>query len=359
MKTILVVIMILLSSSTYAQDKRKIIELKNESTDITLKDFYISAVIDGRQNKDNIGFALVGKFNKKVIVDLEEGLAKSVYDYFTKSYSFDSNSTPVVLKIVQLNISEDRGLSTNKGIAKVQIEFYKSTNGQFGKVFESEAFIKQANIDVKSGHEKLIRSVLATCIEDFNNSNWKLVTPDFKEAEVVFAEKTEISEPQFSDKNQEEIQYNNVFSFNPSFGIYAAGWGLTYYRFSNIEKSDWIIPFMLSIESFYLNTATTGYTGYQKAKLNFSMPGISAFKKLAGGAYVNLTLLIPVGHETLTSEGRESENFFIGVASSQGILFIPKSNSGITIGFGIYQRLLTSKVYKKDFGVRAEIGLKF
>lgn len=210
-----------------------------------------------------------------------------------------------------------------------------------------------------SGHEKRIRSVLATCIEDFNNSNWKLITPDFKKTETVIAKKTEVSKPQISDKNQKEIHYNNVLSFNPSSGIYATGWGLSYYRFKNNEKSDWIIPFMLSIESFIINAATTGNTGYQKAKLNFSMPGISAFKKLDGGAYVNLTLLIPVGHENLTSSGKESENFLIGVAASQGILIIPKSKSGITIGIGLYQRLLTSKVYKKDFGVRAGIGLKF
>lgn len=75
---ILTVLLVLLNTICYAQDKKKIIELKNERTDITLKDFYISGVIDGRQNQDNIGFALVGKFNKKVILDLDKGLEKSM-----------------------------------------------------------------------------------------------------------------------------------------------------------------------------------------------------------------------------------------------------------------------------------------
>jgi hypothetical protein len=44
---------------------------------------------------------------------------------------------------------------------------------------------------------------------------------------------------------------------------------------------------------------------------------------------------------------------------SQGIYFIPKSKIGITLGLGVYEKLLNSKVYNNDIGVKLEIGIKF
>ncbi|MBO8132213.1 MAG: hypothetical protein H0Z29_12030 [Candidatus Marinimicrobia bacterium] len=72
-----------------------------------------------------------------------------------------------------------------------------------------------------------------------------------------------------------------------------------------------------------------------------------------------MTLLILIGNETLIDfNGNKAKNYLIELAPIQGIYYIPRLNSGITFGIGIYDRLLTSEVYKNDFGIKAEIGVK-
>ena len=49
----------------------------------------------------------------------------------------------------------------------------------------------------------------------------------------------------------------------------------------------------------------------------------------------------------------------LGVAISKELIFIPESSFGITFDVGIFERLLSSDVYKNDIGIQLEIGVKF
>ncbi|RKY47374.1 MAG: hypothetical protein DRP88_04610 [Candidatus Neomarinimicrobiota bacterium] len=357
-KRILIILFVIFNTVCYSQ--KKLIELKNEPDKIEINDFYISKVIDGRKNQENIGFIQIGLFNKKIDADLAGGVENSIYQYLQNSFSFDTSKTPIVIKIAHLNISEKTTFTNEIGRAEIKLEFYKVNNGKLGKIYETEAFVEESGMDVTRGHEKRIRSVLKTCINSFNNSNWKSKKPEFEEMESVIADKTDVTDTSFSGKKQKTIQWNSLLTFNKTFGINATGWGLSYYRYTKTGMSNWIIPWVVSIENFTINTDYFSQFEYQEAKLNYWMPGISAFKKLNDNFYANLTFLIPIGNETLTDfNGKETENFLIGLAPTQGIYFIPKSNSGITFGIGIYECLLTSEVYKSDFGFKAEIGIKF
>jgi hypothetical protein len=358
MKRILIVLFVIFNSFCYSQEK--VIELKNEPVEIEINDFYISVVIDGRQNQENIGFVQTGIFNKKVKADLVGGVESSIYQYLKTSFSFDTNKIPIVVKIIYLNISEKTAFSNEIGRAEIKLEFYKVAGGKLGKIYESEAFVEEPGMDVTKGHEKRIRSVLKTCINSFNNSDWKSINPEFEEMESVIADEADKTETSFSEINQETGRWNSLLTFNKTFGINATGWGLSYYGYTKNEKSDWIIPWVVSIESFTINTDYFSQFDYQEAKLNYWMPGISAFKKLNDNFYASFTFLIPIGNETLTDfNGNETDNFLIGLAPTQGIYFIPKSNFGFTFGVGIYERLLTSEVYKSDFGFKVEVGIKF
>ena len=89
------------------------------------------------------------------------------------------------------------------------------------------------------------------------------------------------------------------------------------------------------------------------------MPGICALRKLNDYCWFNLALQIPVGSEVLIDfYGKKTDNIFFGIEPSQGLYFIPKS-FGITFGIGLYEKFLTSEVYKSDFGFKAELGVKF
>ena len=334
MKKILIVLFIFFHILSYGQ--KKLIELKNEPVDIKLNGFYISSVIDGRENHDNIGFVRVGMFNKKVNADLSGGVEHSVLNYINNSLIVDTNLVPIVIKIVYLNISENTTFSSEIGRAEIKVEFYQLEDGKLGKLYETEAFLEEPGMDVTKGHEKRIRKILITCLKSFNNSDWRSNLPVYVEKEKILSEKENISETSFTKLNQEKVRWNSLLTFNKTFGINAEGWGFSYYGYTVKEKSNWIIPWVVSIESFTINTDYFSQFNYQKAKLNYWMPGLSAFKKLNDNLFVNLTFLIPIGSETLTDfNGHKTDNFLIGIAPTQGLYFIPKSNFGITFGIGI------------------------
>lgn len=84
------------------------------------------------------------------------------------------------------------------------------------------------------------------------------------------------------------------------------------------------------------------------------------FLKISKRVYVGFDLMLLVGAESLTDQiGRESANLLLGLGPKQALYFIPDSRFGLVIGIGLYQRLLTSEVYKNDFGFRVEAGFKF
>ncbi len=45
--------------------------------------------------------------------------------------------------------------------------------------------------------------------------------------------------------------------------------------------------------------------------------------------------------------------------SFQGLLFIPNSNWALVLKAGIYEQVLTSKLYDYDVGATLGVGLKF
>lgn len=357
---ILMLSLIGFQATLFAQNE--MIELKNEHVDLHLKNFYIEKVIDGRTNKENIGFVQKGAFNRKINADLKGGVEAAVYNYLSESVVQDTHSTPVVMRVVYLNISEHTGIASETGKAEIKVEFYKKESNELGKLYETEAFVEKPGMDVTKGHEKRIREVLVACLKSFNNSEWEKATPAFEEAKAVAESPVEMEGTSFSNVQQEAPVWNSLLTFNKTWGVNADGWGLTYYGYTINKKSDWIIPWVISLERYTIDPEYFSQWGYQEAQFSYYMPGLSAFKKLNknGNLYSNFTFMIPLGSEKLTDfRGEESTHFIIGLAPTQGLYFIPKSKFGITFGLGIYERLLTSKVYKSDIGIKAEMGIKF
>lgn len=358
MKRLVVILFVTLSAVAYSQEKW--IELKHEAVKTETNGFYISGVIDGRQNRDSIGFVQTGLADKSVSAHLYGGLENSLFNYLKNAYPRDTSQTPIVIIVKHLSISETSAFTLEKARAEIKLEFYKTSNGKLGKVYATEYFVEKQSADVSRGHEKRIKTVLDTCIERFNESDWKTVQPEFKARDRVEPADVDTTEADGSETVREDSVTNSLLTFHMAFGMNASGWSLSYYRFVNKKTSNWIIPWMVSIEAFTINPEIFQKTNYYEARLSYWMPGVSAFKRLSDRLYLNLTLLIPVGRESLTTfYGNVRQNFLFGFAPAQGLYFIPKSNRGLTFGIGVFERVLSSEVYSTDIGFKAEVGFKF
>ncbi len=152
----------------------------------------------------------------------------------------------------------------------------------------------------------------------------------------------------------------NLITYSQKYGVHANGWSLQYYGYVLKDNSNWIIPCLIGLENFTINTDYFSKSNYQSASINYWMAGVSPFRRLNNYLYINLGLQILIGSEQLKDfSGNETTNTIFGVAPSEGIYFIPKSKFGLTLGLGLYEKLLTSEVYQNDVGFKFEIGIKF
>jgi len=151
----------------------------------------------------------------------------------------------------------------------------------------------------------------------------------------------------------------NIITYTQQYGIHASGFEILGYGYFLKNDSKWIFPLTYGLEDFTINPDYFSQSGYQSARMNYYMVGISPLRKLNDYFYVNIGLQLLIGSESLIDYGgNESTNEIIGIAPSEGFMFIPKSKFGICIGVGLYEKLLSSAVYQNDIGLKIEIGLK-
>jgi hypothetical protein len=151
--------------------------------------------------------------------------------------------------------------------------------------------------------------------------------------------------------------WTSIVTVSGFFGLHADGGALLYYGFNTPEVNKWALAAMAGIEIFTIKSSYFANSGYYSASLTYWLPGLAAFRRLNNFVYLNLGSQIPIGYEELNG-GAES-NFVIGLAPFQGIWLIPKSKYGLTLAFSVYEKILTSKVYKDDLGFIVELGFKF
>lgn len=159
----------------WSQDE--LIVLQNEPIEFKASGFYIKNVIDARSDKENIGFVQKGVFKKtKIVANLKGGIEKAIYDYLKENFSQDLNAVPIVICITQFRISESNSLPII-GKAEIKIDFCRGKNGSLGKLYKAEAYVEKPAVNVSKTHEERIREVIVTCLESFNDSDWKTIDP--------------------------------------------------------------------------------------------------------------------------------------------------------------------------------------
>ena len=183
MKRYLVFIVLFgLHSVLWSQEE--LITLENEPIEFEADGFYIKKVTDAREVKGNIGFVQKGVFKKKKVnAGLKGGVETAVADYLKENFPQDPTGVPIVIRITKLNISESSSLPI-KGMAEIQMEFLREKDGSLGKLYEAESYVEKPAVNVTATHEERILEVIVSCLENFNESDWKTIEPAyFKEEE--------------------------------------------------------------------------------------------------------------------------------------------------------------------------------
>ncbi|WP_010662287.1 hypothetical protein [Marinilabilia salmonicolor] len=163
-----------------------------------------------------------------------------------------------------------------------------------------------------------------------------------------------------TDYVEEVDEWINLAVYSQRIGANATGWGVDYYGYNLTSRSRWVLPLVVGIEGFDIRPDYFNKSGYYMAEMSYMTFGISPLYHLGDKFYLNLGVRLIYGEEELTDfSGDVSSNIFFGLNPSQGIVFIPESKFGVTLGIGIYEKVLSSNVYNNDVGVTFQLGIKF
>ncbi|MEA4974421.1 MAG: hypothetical protein VB046_01655 [Paludibacter sp.] len=159
---------------------------------------------------------------------------------------------------------------------------------------------------------------------------------------------------------KETTQWINLLTYSPAFGINARGWSLHYRGFQSHTNNKWSIPITFVMDFQTLDDELLYQSGYAGISMLYYQAGISPIRKLNDYFFLNLGANLIYGFEKLiTSNYHQTESTLFGIATQQGLLIIPKSRFGICLGISVYQKLMTSKVYRNDLGIKFDVGIKF
>lgn len=176
---------------------------------------------------------------------------------------------------------------------------------------------------------------------------------------VLFLLLFSFSQAQFARKSLDN-QWDRMLLVSKYEGINTSGFEAVYYKNNNLWWNDWFTPWSIGLQSTRIRNDKFEESEYLSADLGYITLGITGFKNLTEKLYINIDLGVNIGFENLIDlNSTPQDRFIIGLSSSQGILYIPNTNSGFVFKAGIYEEVLTSKLYTYDVGAKFGAGFVF
>jgi hypothetical protein len=295
-----------------------------------LKDsrFYIKEIIDGRTEKDNIGYVNACGNQKKPIT-LSGDFQISLQALCDLTFVKDNVKTPIVIKINVLQVGESNGLHLyNKAMAKVA--FYEEKDGKLGKLFETESYTEIKGWSIFEPNERNIREVLEECVKNFMASNWESVTPQWEDRVQVTSQSLE--------KDHQMIitmpDRHNVWLLQPITNAPYTGNALVRYEYDR-NATGWV-----NFDSDSCQVYSVDYGSYKG--MSYCSENTSGHMRRFGDSGFGFAIScgIPVGLEFHNGTRR----IFYGLNFQENIIYLPIAKNGLAATFGCYQ----TKLYNTD-----------
>jgi hypothetical protein len=148
----------------------EILTLKAEQISLPNRKFYIQRIVcDFNQPK----YFLIrkGLFSKQKNMVLGDSIQRILMNYLKPSNKHIGGFAPVLMRVKELKIREERHFLREEGTVKLSVEFYIETDAKPIKIFQSNAFRTYSGfMNVTSQHENNIKDVIKSCMMDFNNA---------------------------------------------------------------------------------------------------------------------------------------------------------------------------------------------
>lgn len=356
LKRVTLFLVLFLAGVSYSQHY---IYLYPKEVYLKLDNYYVSNVVDARAEKNEFGITHTGMANNREKVYFKKGIGYEFLKYIRFAVDMDTTSTPIILAVEELKITEKINFSNETATALLKMSFLIEQDSGFVKIFETTQTVEETKLDATATHESRIRQAIHLCLQKFMNSevNSDIIVP-YNNPHFQF---TGVTIEEITIPNYDRIErYNSHLNYFQSFGMNSRGWGIMYMGYMYESEKKWFVPFSLAFDQLEIDFDPTSIVNLQGASLFYIQPGVSFIRYLGRNFFINLSIQVPLGRETIAyTYGEWERNSIIGIAPSQGIWFTPKKKFGIDLGITCFQKLLTSQIYPRDFGVQFHAGFKF
>jgi hypothetical protein len=139
---------------------KEIFSLKKEQFSMPNRKFYIQKIVcDFKQPK----YFLIRKG-----ISLGDSLQTVLLHFLKPSNTYTGGQAPILIRVKDLKIREERHFLKEEGMAKISMEFYIETDSKPIKIFQSNAFRTYTSLlNVTPQHEENLRDIIKTCMLDF------------------------------------------------------------------------------------------------------------------------------------------------------------------------------------------------
>jgi len=157
--------------------QRLTLEFSKENWNIKPSKYYISEVLDERENKSDAGKALSG--NKITTIVFKNSLESDLLQLINSSTEQDTSKVPLVIAFDKLVLNETGTSSNHKATVDFSLKFYRVINEKKYKIFETNG---KPHLEMRgpyqNPHEKIIREILKSTLKNFDT--WINQHPDLQ-----------------------------------------------------------------------------------------------------------------------------------------------------------------------------------
>jgi hypothetical protein len=144
--------------------------LKTEQFSLPNRKFYVQRIVcDFNQPK----YFLIrkGLISHQKQMTLGDSIQKILMKFLKPSNTYKAGLIPVMIRVKELKIREERHFLKEVGMVKITMEFYVETDSKPDKIFQSNAFKTYSGfINVTPQHDENVREIIKSCMMDFNNA---------------------------------------------------------------------------------------------------------------------------------------------------------------------------------------------
>ncbi len=188
----LIVILLIFSNFSANGQNKYVLDLKSEQWNLKNTSFYISDILDERNDKSNAGKVLSS--NKLIVAKFRNSAEIDLKNLIDASIEKDTSATSIILSLERFDLKETGSISNHKLKLDFSIKFYRFINNKRYLIYESNG---KPEMNIQGNYAKAPEKIISSTIKNviFGFQNWLNVNPDFpllaKTVRVVFVNENE------------------------------------------------------------------------------------------------------------------------------------------------------------------------